>query len=92
MNIICEITQNAMASNIGTVRLMKSKCWYETAILLITGIIFLFLMHLIPNWFKNCKFYGLVRIGKLEPFISNSIISTPVGLYQQHDHQLRFWR
>lgn len=31
---------------------------------------------------KNCKFYGLVRIGKLEPFcLSFSDLKVPVGLY-----------
>lgn len=31
---------------------------------------------------KNCKFYGLVRIGKLEPFcLGFSDLKTPVGLY-----------
>jgi hypothetical protein len=31
---------------------------------------------------KNCKFYGLVRIGKLEPFcLEFSDLKVPVGLY-----------
>ncbi len=35
-----------------------------------------------PELVKNCKFYGLVRIGKLEPFcLSFSDLKTPVGLY-----------
>src|ERR1019366_6148786 len=35
-----------------------------------------------PELVKNCKFFGLVRIGKLEPFcLSFSDLKTPVGLY-----------
>jgi hypothetical protein len=35
-----------------------------------------------PELVKNCKFYGLVRIGKLEPFfLSFSDLKAPVGLY-----------
>src|ERR687889_272483 len=35
-----------------------------------------------PELVKNCKFYGLVRIGKLEPFVlSFSDLKLPVGLY-----------
>ena len=31
---------------------------------------------------KNCKFYGLVRIGKLEPYcLEFSDLKVPVGLY-----------
>ncbi len=35
-----------------------------------------------PELVKNCKFYGLVRIGKLEPFcLEFSDLKIPVGLY-----------
>ncbi|TKK68288.1 DUF4954 family protein [Ilyomonas limi] len=35
-----------------------------------------------PELVKNCKFYGLVRIGKLEPYVlSFSDLKLPVGLY-----------
>ncbi len=35
-----------------------------------------------PELVKNCKFYGLVRIGKLEPFcLGFSDFKAPVGLY-----------
>src|SRR5260221_8598657 len=35
-----------------------------------------------PELVKNCKFYGLVRIGKLEPFcLGFSDLKAPVGLY-----------
>lgn len=35
-----------------------------------------------PELVKNCKFYGLVRIGKLEPFyLEYSRMRAPVGLY-----------
>ena len=35
-----------------------------------------------PELVKNCKFYGLVRIGKLEPyFLTFSDLKVPVGLY-----------
>ena len=35
-----------------------------------------------PELVKNCKFHGLVRIGKLEPFcLSFSDLKVPVGLY-----------
>jgi NDP-sugar pyrophosphorylase family protein len=35
-----------------------------------------------PELVKNCKFYGLVRIGKLEPFcLGFSDLKIPVGLY-----------
>ncbi|WP_026770633.1 DUF4954 family protein [Asinibacterium sp. OR53] len=35
-----------------------------------------------PELVKNCKFFGLVRIGKLEPLcLSFSDLQTPVGLY-----------
>ena len=35
-----------------------------------------------PELVKNCKFYGLVRIGKLEPVVlSFSDLKLPVGLY-----------
>ena len=35
-----------------------------------------------PSLVKNCKFYGLVRISKLEPYILNfSDLQVPVGLY-----------
>jgi hypothetical protein len=35
-----------------------------------------------PELVKNCKFYGLVRIGKLEPFcLCFSDLKAPVGLY-----------
>lgn len=35
-----------------------------------------------PELVKNCKFYGLVRIGKLEPFcLGFSDLKVPVGLY-----------
>jgi NDP-sugar pyrophosphorylase family protein len=35
-----------------------------------------------PELVKNCKFYGLVRIGKLEPYcLTFSDLKTPVGLY-----------
>jgi hypothetical protein len=35
-----------------------------------------------PELVKNCKFYGLVRIGKLEPyFLEFSRLRVPVGLY-----------
>src|SRR5258708_3213506 len=35
-----------------------------------------------PELVKNCKFYGLVRIGKLEPcFVEFNNLRTPVGLY-----------
>lgn len=35
-----------------------------------------------PELVKNCKFYGLVRIGKLEPyFLEYSDLKFPVGLY-----------
>ncbi len=39
-------------------------------------------MHFIPELVKNCKFYGLVRIGKLESFsLEFHNIRLPVGLY-----------
>ena len=35
-----------------------------------------------PDLVKNCKFYGLIRIGKLEPFfLEHSNLRVPVGLY-----------
>lgn len=35
-----------------------------------------------PELVKNCKFYGLVRIGKLEPyFLEFNNVKMPVGLY-----------
>lgn len=35
-----------------------------------------------PELVKNCKFYGLVRIGKLEPYVLTfSDLKLPVGLY-----------
>jgi hypothetical protein len=35
-----------------------------------------------PELVKNCKFFGLVRIGKLEPyFLEYSRLKVPVGLY-----------
>ncbi|MEO7983123.1 MAG: DUF4954 family protein [Bacteroidota bacterium] len=35
-----------------------------------------------PNLVKNCAFYGLVRIGKLEPFFAEfNNLRMPVGLY-----------
>src|SRR5437763_7590625 len=35
-----------------------------------------------PELVKNCKFYGLVRIGKLEPYVlAFSDMKLPVGLY-----------
>jgi hypothetical protein len=35
-----------------------------------------------PELVKNCKFFGLVRIGKLEPFcLGFSDLKVPVGLY-----------
>ncbi|MEJ7685165.1 MAG: DUF4954 family protein [Segetibacter sp.] len=35
-----------------------------------------------PELVKNCKFFGLVRIGKLEPFcLEFSDLKVPVGLY-----------
>src|SRR5512137_1531984 len=35
-----------------------------------------------PELVKNCKFYGLVRIGKLEPyFLEYSQLKVAVGLY-----------
>lgn len=35
-----------------------------------------------PELVKNCKFYGLVRIGKLEPYcLGFSDLKVPVGLY-----------
>jgi len=35
-----------------------------------------------PSLVKNCKFYGLVRIGKLEPyFVEFNNLRMPVGLY-----------
>ncbi len=35
-----------------------------------------------PELVKNCKFYGLVRIGKLEPYcLAFSDLKVPVGLY-----------
>src|SRR5687767_7270752 len=35
-----------------------------------------------PELVKNCKFYGLVRIGKLEPYyLEFSDLKAPVGLY-----------
>lgn len=35
-----------------------------------------------PSLVKNCKFYGLVRIGKLEPyFLEFNALKVPVGLY-----------
>src|SRR4051812_23219795 len=35
-----------------------------------------------PELVKNCKFFGLVRIGKLEPFVLEfSDLKVPVGLY-----------
>jgi hypothetical protein len=35
-----------------------------------------------PELVKNCKFYGLVRIGKLEPYcLTFSDLKIPVGLY-----------
>jgi hypothetical protein len=35
-----------------------------------------------PELVKNCKFFGLVRIGKLEPlFLEYHAIRLPVGLY-----------
>jgi hypothetical protein len=35
-----------------------------------------------PELVKNCKFYGLVRIGKLEPYcLEFSDLKVPVGLY-----------
>ena len=38
-----------------------------------------------PELVKNCKFNGLVRIGKLEPIcLSFSDLSTPVGLYNSN--------
>ncbi|TAH07095.1 MAG: DUF4954 family protein, partial [Sphingobacteriia bacterium] len=38
-----------------------------------------------PKLVKNCKFYGLVRIGKLEPFcLSFSDLKAPVGLYNSN--------
>ena len=37
---------------------------------------------------KNCKFYGLVRIGKLEPFcLGFSDLKAPVGLYNSTDRK-----
>lgn len=36
-----------------------------------------------PELVKSCKFYGLVRIGKLEPyFLEYSRLKVPVGLYR----------
>ncbi len=38
-----------------------------------------------PKLVKNCKFYGLVRIGKLEPYcLSFSDLKAPVGLYNSN--------
>ena len=35
-----------------------------------------------PELVKNCKFYGLVRIGKLEPYyLEFNNLRMPVGLY-----------
>ena len=35
-----------------------------------------------PELVRNCKFYGLVRIGKLEPYcLGFSDLKTPVGIY-----------
>ena len=35
-----------------------------------------------PELVKNCKFYGLIRIGKLEPYyLTFSDLKVPVGLY-----------
>src|ERR1700712_2818512 len=35
-----------------------------------------------PELVKNCKFFGLVRIGKLEPYVLEfSDLKLPVGLY-----------
>ena len=36
-----------------------------------------------PELVKNCKFFGLVRIGKLEPlYLSFNDVRLPVGLYR----------
>ena len=38
-----------------------------------------------PELVKNCKFFGLVRIGKLEPFfLEYHNLRMPVGLYNSH--------
>ncbi len=37
-----------------------------------------------PELVKNCKFYGLVRIGKLEPYFTEfNNLRMPVGLYNR---------
>jgi len=42
-----------------------------------------------PALVKNCKFYGLVRIGKLEPyFVEFNNLRNADGFIQQHHHQL----
>jgi hypothetical protein len=40
-----------------------------------------------PELVQDCKFFGLVRIGKLEPYYLQTRRTV-----QQHDHQLRFRR
>ncbi len=41
---------------------------------------------------QDCKFFGLVRIGKLEPYyLEFHNLRRPVGFIQQHYHQLRLW-
>ena len=48
----------------------------------LTGKRFLFCERFNPSLIKNCKFYGLVRIGNLEPFyLEFSDMKYPVGLY-----------
>ncbi len=43
-----------------------------------------------PDLVRNCKFYGFIRIGKLEPyFIEFKNLRMPVGFITHH-HQLRF--
>ncbi|GAB3003872.1 DUF4954 family protein [Cyclobacterium sediminis] len=38
-----------------------------------------------PELVKNCKFFGLIRIGKLEPFfLEYHNLRMPVGLYNSH--------
>ncbi|MFO7824094.1 MAG: DUF4954 family protein [Cyclobacterium sp.] len=38
-----------------------------------------------PDLVKNCKFFGLVRIGKLEPcFLEYHNLRMPVGIYNSH--------
>jgi hypothetical protein len=60
--------------------LRKSKCLYVITIHQTTGIKFLLSDAFNPNLVRNCKFYGLVKIGKLEPyFLEFHNLRMPVG-------------